>query len=59
MLLFITGFYVLFSLVKFLVAQILMNRLVSGTDDLAVVGKLFQTVCAPAADPGNGKYRRI
>ncbi len=28
---------------------------VSGTDDFAVVGKLFQSVSAPAHDTGDGK----
>ena len=35
------------------------NGFVSGTDDFAVVGKLFHAVCAPAHHTCDGEYRSI
>ena len=43
------------SVIQICVHMVFPNRLIGGTDNLSVVGKLFQTVCAPTDNTGHGE----
>ena len=49
----------LFSVPETDIIFVRTNGFVSGTDDFAVVGKLFHAVCAPAHHTCDGEYRSI
>lgn len=46
----------LLAVTHFGIILVLTNGLICRTDNFAVVGKLFQPVCAPAGNSGYGKY---